>query len=319
LGNLPIFIIGISQRSGTHYLYDLLLRHPDCRPALTATSPWGSWEDHLLHFSDELSRYADALVASNSLNDEATRRLLMRSLGDGLMSFVTNLDNVRNDARRAVTKSPLPENLDRFAELFPGATAVLMVREPSAVITSAMRTFGRDIDHWVRIWDDGARWILQFLDQHPGAAVLVRYEDLYADPVSYMRSLLPRLGLGAERYDFTALRRLPVRGSSQLGVSPDGVRWAPVTPDTSFDPLRRGHALSSRDQERLRWHALPEMKALGYAREDEISPEGLRFTYYQSRNALARVSRGARLAFRDLYEAQGRRLARRRRRPGAVP
>jgi len=315
----PIFIIGISQRCGTHYLYDLLVRHPDCRPALTQTSPWGSWEDHILHFSDELSRYADELVASNSLNDARTRELLMRSLGDGLLSFVDNLEPGASDARRPVSKSPLPENLDRFSELFPEAVAVLMVREPSAVVVSGMRTFGGSIDHWIRIWRDGARWITQFLQEHPSSAVLVRFEDLFEDPAGYLSALLPKLGLSSDRYDFSEARRLPVRGSSQLGGTPIGVQWLPVAPNETFNPLNRGKELSDVDRQRIRWRALPEMTTFGYAPDEFTGPGTFRAIYFQSQSTATRVIRGARLALRDLRDAQTRRLRRRRRRPRPLP
>lgn len=312
---LPIFIFGITQRSGTHYLYDLLLRHPDCRPALSATSILGSWEDHLLHFSDDLSRYADALVGSNMLNDDATRERLMRSIGAGLISFLTTLDGVTDDARRPVTKTPLPENIDRFTALFPGAVAVLLARNPFAVVASGTRTFGRDADHWIRVWRDGARWFVRQLTEHPESTALVRYEDLYADPATVLHGLFPKLGLDPDVYDFDAVRALPVRGSSHLGRVGDGTSWSPVAPKAGFDPLSRGRDLPERVRQRILWRALPEMKLLGYAEQAAAAPTGPLIQYFRAESAVTRVLQGSRLALTDLYEAQARRVRRRRRRP----
>ena len=55
------------------------------------------------------------------------------------------------------------------------------------------------------------------------------------------------------------------------------------------------------------------------ARRARRPPAGPRFAYDQWRSGVTRFTRGARLALRDLYEAHGRRLARRRRRPRARP
>ena len=115
------------------------------------------------------------------------------------------------------------------------------------------------------------------------------------------------------------IRRLPVRGSSQLGGTPTGVQWLPVAPNETFNPLNRGKELSDVDRQRIRWRALPEMTTFGYAPDEFTGPGTFRAIYFQSQSTATRVIRGARLALRDLRDAQTRRLRRRRRRPRPLP
>ena len=258
----PIYILGIAQRSGTHYLYDLLTRHPQCRPALSRTSWEGSWEDHLVEHSHHLTTFADAVVASNRLAGDGTRERLLHALGEGLDSFVRGMDGT-DDPRRAVTKSPLAENATLFPQLFDGAVAVLLVRDPRAVVVSGMRTFGGTAQHWIREWRRGAREFLALQRDHPEACVVVRYEDLVTDPGPALQSLFARLGLDAE-YDVGGIAAMPVRGSSQLGGPEGRQNWHPVPRTADFDPVARGRELPATVLDQVNRLAGVEMRAFGY-------------------------------------------------------
>lgn len=314
----PVFIVGIAQRSGTHFLYDLLVRHPDCRPARAATSWEGSWEDHLLDYSHLLSRYADLVATSNRLNRPDTRARLMRSLGLGLTDFVEGLDGVVDDPRRPVTKTPVAAGLERFPELFPGSIAVLITRDPRAVVASALRTFGGRPDDWIWAWREGARAFVGLLETHPESCALVRYEQLYANPAAVLSQLLAQLGLARDTYDFAGIRHMPVRGSSELGGAPQAINWLPARPDGGFDPLQRGSALPKRVHERIIWCALPEMQALGYAPADEDQLGGLQAQLHVAWSALTVAGRVARSLRGELGEVRARRDRRRANRPQPV-
>ena len=68
----PIFLLGIAQRSGTHYLYDALLLHPGISPALVTNDDPAqpSWEDHLLSEADGLRTYVDRVERRWNLDAE---------------------------------------------------------------------------------------------------------------------------------------------------------------------------------------------------------------------------------------------------------
>ncbi|HEY2428161.1 MAG TPA: hypothetical protein VGI06_04460, partial [Acidimicrobiales bacterium] len=87
-----------------------------------------------------------------------------------------------------------------------------------------------------------------------------RYEELHADPVTTLKSVLDRLALDPSAYDFDALRALPVRGSSQTAAE----GWTPVAAGPDFDPLGRGTNLGAAMGRRLEWLLASEMRELGY-------------------------------------------------------
>jgi hypothetical protein len=118
------------------------------------------------------------------------------------------------------------------------------VRDPHAVVASALRTFGRTADEWVLAWRAGAREALAFERTHPEVAALVRYEDLYLTPGPTLTALFQRLSLDPGGYDYQAAARLPVRGSSQLGGDERRISWEPKPRSGDFRPLARGDELS---------------------------------------------------------------------------
>ena len=52
----PIFILGISQRSGTNFLSDLLALHPDCDATLIPEDFFVAHADLLIKFANSLDR-----------------------------------------------------------------------------------------------------------------------------------------------------------------------------------------------------------------------------------------------------------------------
>jgi hypothetical protein len=299
-----VFILGVTQRCGTHFLYDLITEHPHCRPALSRTSWEGSWEDNLLRYGDRLEDFAHAIGSSNRLNPDDSEQRLLRALGRGLLEHLRSLDpTAADDDRTVVTKTPMMKNLRLLPELLPSVPAVLLVRDPHAVVASAMRTFGRSADEWILAWRAGAREALAFERAHPDVATLVRYEDLYSAPVPTLTALFRQLSLDPSVYDFDLAQRLPVRGSSQLGGAARSISWEPRPRSEEFRPLARGAELSPSAATRLRWLAEPEMRELGYWQADDRRLLGWRRGLHHA----ADVTRRGRTAVR-LAQAQAQRL-----------
>ena len=196
-------------RSGTNFLWHLLLLHPDCAPAVAPV-----YEDLFLEHSDHLVAFARSVRAAwdprwGDFDDLPAR--LTASLGDGLVSFL------REDrGRRLVTKSPSVHRLERFFALFPTARLLVLVRDGRAVTRSAMETFGWGFERAARAWAQGADEIRRFRetygDAHPERWRLVRYEALVEDLDVELPEVLRFLELDLDRYDMGAARTLPVRG-----------------------------------------------------------------------------------------------------------
>jgi protein-tyrosine sulfotransferase len=258
----PIFIHGIMPRSGTNFLWDLLLLHPDCARGRTPVN-----EDFFLEYSDHLVAFIDDVRGAwdpiwGEFGPDLPDRLYA-AVGEGLLSFL-RID----PSRRLVTKSPSVRHLDRFFSFFPRARLLILVRDGRSVVQSAMTTFAWDFDRACRAWAEAARIIRRFQQAESGRADrwrLVRYEDLIVDPDRHLRSIFEFLGLDSGRYDFDAARNLPVRGSSQFGRAEGRVHWNAVPKDPSFDPKERWRSWSVESVKRFDWLAGKELVDLGYA------------------------------------------------------
>lgn len=284
----PIFLLGVTPRSGTNFLWDLLRLHPNC---VIPREP--IWEDNLLVHADLLEAYARRTAASWHDAGEQRARLgaqLLASVGEGLCSFL------RTTPGRLVTKTPHVHRLDAFFPLFPDAALVLLVRDGRAVAQSARDTFGGTLEGWARRWAEAVDTVLRFDEDHRGQGLryrIVRYEDLVEDRRARLRELFAFLELDPATYDFDAADELPVRGSSALKRG-DAVEWGPVRAGPGFDPTTRFAAWSPRTHRRFNWIAARQLQALGYeARHTGTSP--LREIAHRLRDLAWAVSRPVRV------------------------
>jgi protein-tyrosine sulfotransferase len=261
----PIFILGVSSRSGTNYLWDLMLCHEDVAAMREPVK-----EDFLLHHCGFLLQYTSAVRGWwDPMWGEFTPEL-MRSfhshLGEGLISFL------KGDAFPAgkylLAKSPSVKNIQHFFTFFPEAYLVILVRDGRSVVQSCIDTFEWDFDTACRRWAEGVNRIRDFRERTPNHAyLLVAYERLVDEPTDAMSSLLTALGLDLGRYDFEAASVLPVRGSSSFfGPGRDSVHWDPVEKDETFAPKERFAGWPREQQERFQWLAGEQLAYLGYGR-----------------------------------------------------
>ena len=257
----PVFLHGILPRSGTNYLWDLLLLHPDCARGREPVN-----EDLFLDHADPLVDFVKTVREAwdpiwgdypAGISDD-----LCAALGRGLLSFLRV-----DDGRRLIAKSPSVRHIDWFFRFFPQAKLLLLVRDGRSVAQSAMATFGWDLDRAGRAWAEAAREILTFQRAESTRAdswLVIRYEDLVDDPEETLRSIFEFLGLDPNRYDFDAARDLPVRGSSAFGRREGQVHWESVPRDAQFDPRARWQTWTPAQRNRFEWLAGQELHALGY-------------------------------------------------------
>ena len=256
----PIFILGISQRSGTNFLFDLLCLHPDCG------APSKKWEDFLLHKSDLLVPFVDSVYAGWRRwgTDQRIEYLLYEHLGNGLISVLAS----QIKEKRLVTKTPSVRNLSYFFKLFPHAYLLILVRDGRAVAESRVKSFGENYEFAIRNWADGADAILKFIESaHTSQSryLIVRYEDLCNNLDDEMRRVLAFVGLDAEQYDFNAATNMPVRGSSVFhGEGRSSYHWNPVQKAPDFNPVARSRHWTASLHERFNWITGDKLKRLGY-------------------------------------------------------
>jgi protein-tyrosine sulfotransferase len=258
----PIFIHGILPRSGTNFIWDLLLLHPDCSRGREPVN-----EDLFLEHADHLTAFATAVQQAwdptwGTFAVDIGNRLY-ESIGDGLISFLWT-----DRTRRLVTKSPTVRHLDAFFAFFPSSRLLILVRDGRSVVQSAMDTFGWDFDRACRAWAEAARTIRHFQQTqsaHADRWRVIRYEDFVDDTEPQLRAVFDFLRLDAERYDFVAARNLPVRGSSAFGLHDGKVHWEVVPKDNTFSPKERWRSWSVAQRERFEWLAGEQLREFGYA------------------------------------------------------
>ena len=272
----PIFVLGILQRSGTNYLNNLLLLHPDVK------SPGLVWEDFFLAHGDLLASYIESVQRrwpqqwAEEVGAELGPKALLRYMGNGLVEFIEA--QYRNRLAKGVypaperapvslvTATPCVHNLHLFFDLFPDAAPIIIVRDGRAVVESGVRSFGWDYDEAMRMWAKGARRIQAFCGnpEYEGRFLLLRYEDLYTRTSEVIGKVLDFLQLDRSCYDFAAAENLPVMGSSELVDSEDCVHWNAVNKPADFNPLARANQWGDALNSRFAWIVGKQMQELGY-------------------------------------------------------
>lgn len=236
-----VFIFGVARRSGTNFLFQLLLLHKACRAGDVVL------EDFFLAHADILEQYADTVYRSWNRRWRAqldSPDLLLKYLGDGLTSFLDaeslKANQSGEESARVVTKTPSVRNLSLCMKLFPDVKPIIIVRDGRAVVESSVRSFRRNYEEITHEWTDAVAEIQALMKSQPvDRYLLVRYEDLQQNTEAEVRRILAFLELDPAQYDFEAMRELPVFGSSQIVAEGDGkVHWE-GNKFADFDPNKR--------------------------------------------------------------------------------
>ena len=278
------FLLGISQRSGTNYLFQLLRQHPDC------VAPGPIWEDFLLDHSGLLKNYAERVFGSwnpkwDVENKVGSQSALLRHLGDALYGFLrlqlvlVAVEKARGEDMGAkdavfeklfITKTPSVKNLENFFVLFPECHLLILVRDGRGVVESGVKSFGWNYEEAMREWTKSAETILDFAGKNKSddRFLVVRYEDIVANEKAELSKIFIFLGLNPGLYDFSVPATLGVIGSSDLREAPvDEVHWKAIKKESTFNPIGRGFNWPRSRYRRFAWIAGGAMSRLGYEME----------------------------------------------------
>src|SRR5918999_1436637 len=277
----PFFIVG-NDRSGTTMLRLILDRGRDA-----AIPPESMF----------LTDFADALAAGEPRDAGAAADLMRRvwehpkvrlwELGSQPPPVPDGL--VGEDAFRFVAAAPFEayaarhgkprwgdktphyvHHVDKLLRLWPETRFVVLVRDGRDVALSLRRMpFGPN-NAWAAAqwWARGIRAGARAAEEHPGAVLTIRYEDLAERPAEQVRGVCEFLGLGYSE-DMLALEHVdPAR------IVPDQAAWFP----TLFDGIntsavgRWRREMGSRDRRIFAALAGAELAQLGYEVEDGAAP-----------------------------------------------
>jgi protein-tyrosine sulfotransferase len=259
---IPIFVLGITPRSGTNFLHRLLCQHPDVG-SVTKTA---AKEDFLVHHAHHIREYIRSVAWQWShWGDESDLAdALTKSFGRGIQHFLAS--HVEN--RFIALKTPSVRGIEHFFDLFPEAYLIVIVRDGRSVVASGMSGFDWDFEAATRHWAKAARTLLRFREQslHLNEQCrIIRYEDLNENTLDEYCSLLDFVGLQSDGFDVEDAIDLPIYGSSFASKSEGQVSWQPVEKTRDFSSTQRWETWDKRRHERFNWLAGGELEALGYA------------------------------------------------------
>ena len=261
-------IVGIEQRSGTNFVYDVLKQHRDAR------MPKSIFENFLTVGSQQLVQYARGVTRhypEKWRERDVAVNEISRAIGDGLVAWLEADAGMQSDDTdgRLLTKSPGVYHLTDFFTIFPDAYLILLIRDGRAVVESGVKGIGFTYERWMRRWAEGAREMLRLLDRPlplHAKVFLLRYEDLITDFDATVELLLDFCDLDPDGFDFDGARSLPVRGSSFSRSGEQDVHWQPIERPADFDPMSRAAEWSRNLHERFDWIAGPYLEPFGYER-----------------------------------------------------
>ena len=258
------FIQGVTHRCGTNYLGALMSLHPAIRPIARLPEDWLLTHVAQLdtYVAETWDTYPSHWPEKHNLHPP---QVLKATLGQGLLAYLHLHDEAGGTEPWRVTKTPSTRCLGSFFSYFPACPLVVLVRDPHAVVESAMKTFDWTFEEIAQRWANNARSILNLKrGDTTGRWRLVRYEALVQDPAGELASCLELLDLDPAEVSAESIRDLGVIGSSELRRDGGEMHWKPVPAGSGFDPLNRAAHWSDEQRQQLQALAGPEMAELGY-------------------------------------------------------
>ena len=281
------FILGVGQRSGTNYIYNLLKQHPAC------IGPGPIWQDYVLEKSSLLTEYVNHIYQRWNPNWEVTNKVappdtLLRYFGESIERFLrlqitnesinTNVPQEENTKQNSstifLTKTPSVTGLENIFEIFPEAFLILIIRDGRTVVESGVRSFDWDYEIATRKWAAAANTIYQIKKKYENTSknfLIIKYEDLFTDEKSELIKMFNYLELNANDYNFDATAELGVTGSSDVRKQMGNVHWDATKKTQDFNPLARFKSWNTKRHDRFNWIAGKSMNNFGYKLHNDYS------------------------------------------------
>lgn len=283
----PILVAG-ADRSGTTLIFALLASHPN----ISMVRRTNMWRYFYRRYGDlgearNLDRCLDDMIryrrmAPLSPDGERIRREFLE--GPATYGRLFELFHAHNAERagrgRWGDKSLHTEHyVDAIFTEFPNARIIHMIRDPRDRYASVRKRHGQDLSRVGAAtgrWLDSTRVARRNLARHPGGYMILRYEDLAADPEATMRRVCAFIGEGFEPAMLAmggAAQHRDTGGNSSFGdIEPGAISTTAIG---RFRTVLRPWEIAF-----IELAARRHMRALGYRRTGVRPPAGERARFY---------------------------------------
>jgi len=259
-----IFIHGVMPRSGTVYTGEILRLHPQIH-----AYPNDLWEVPFLELTGDILDMQQHFFRAYPQNrDRMGEHDFLPLFGSTFMAY---LQSFTPKGKRMLVKTPDAQYLDYFHSIFPKEHLLLLMRDGRDVVSSTLRTWpGMDFSMVSRKWAMSARNMLRMAEARSGSTgfLIYKFERVVEDPDSFVEKSCAAFGLEPGKFPFDEIRKLAVRGSSEIRKK-GTVTWDPAEKPKDFNPVGRWQGWSRRQKEQFKRVAGEMLIEAGYC--DDMS------------------------------------------------
>lgn len=230
-----IYIMGQTPRTGTNFLFKLLLKHESI---IRSEHPG---EDKLLIEIHKLNDYIH--LTSNQWSEEwkgmNKAKFSTRLLGAFQSSFISYLTPSTANGKYILTKSPSTVGIESFFKFFPDVKPIILIRDGRNVVESLVQSFNMPYLKAMKKWSESGQRISKELTKYPNQYLVVKYEDLFLNTENEIKRILLFLELEEAGFNFKEIKEIPIIGSSQSAKRKGNVDWAVNLNKKNFNPNER--------------------------------------------------------------------------------
>jgi hypothetical protein len=252
---------GVMPRSGTVYASALLRLHPDihAHPNQVYEVPFLAQSPALVAFQQQY--FADYPRNATRMSENDFMPLFGSALLRYLYSFVP-------EGQRLLVKEAGVDHLGRFPLVFPWEHLLLLLRDGRDLAHSTLRTWpSMDFAQVCQRWAASTRAMLEyerlFRNRSPGC-LLIRFEDVVADPAAFVKTACREFGLNAKSFPFESMDEVGTSGSSSV-FERGQVSWHRRERPKDFRPVGHWHAWPARRKDVFKRYAGDALIEAGYA------------------------------------------------------
>lgn len=257
-----IMVHGVTQRSGTVYVGELLRLHPDLY-----AFPREIWEFPFLNVAEDIRRVQSRFLSLYPPNEAAMGKDDFLPVFGA--SFIAYLHAVAPQSQRVLLKMPDVSQLSYFPYVFPFELPLLLLRDGRDVVQSAVHTWPQvRFADACEYWNANARIMLTLERRYADRGWRIfRFEDAAVQPNEFVRDACQYSQLDPARYPFDRIAEVSVRGSS---VAPRDrrVTWDPIGKPAGFNPVGRWQNWTASQRRTFKRIAGQTLIEAGYTDDD---------------------------------------------------